>query len=52
MCDCGATDCPSCGPLQGYTVQRVYRPGRGWRWVNPEPDDDAEDAPEVFDDDI
>ena len=30
-CMCGATDCPSCGPAQGYEVVRV-----NGRWVNPE----------------
>ena len=24
---CGATDCPSCGPAQGYAVE--YVPGKG-----------------------
>ena len=33
---CGATDCPSCGPAQGYEVVRVARPGGGWAYVNPE----------------
>jgi hypothetical protein len=23
-CYCGATDCPTCGPLQGYRVGRRY----------------------------
>ena len=41
-CMCGATDCPSCGPAQGYEVVRVARPGGGWMWVNPE-DDEADD---------
>lgn len=40
-CMCGATDCPSCGPAQGYDVVRVWRNGR-YQWVNPEDlDDDA-----------
>lgn len=34
-CMCGATDCPSCGPAQGYEVVR-QKTARGWRWVNPE----------------
>ena len=25
---CGATDCPSCGPAQGYEVVQVYDPKR------------------------
>ncbi len=51
VCDCGATDCPSCGPMQGHTVRRVHQPGRGWCWVNPEPDE-TEDPHGVFDGDI
>lgn len=35
-CMCGATDCPSCGPAQGYEVVRMYQPGRGFVLVNPE----------------
>ena len=34
-CMCGATDCPSCGPAQGYEVRRIWRKGR-WQYVNPE----------------
>lgn len=34
-CMCGATDCPSCGPAQGYTVVRRWERG-GWVYVNPE----------------
>ena len=41
-CMCGATDCPSCGPAQGYTVVRVWRNGR-YVHVNPENDDDGPD---------
>ena len=45
-CLCGATDCPSCGPAQGYEVRKVWRNGR-WRYENPEDDDEpAEDVPE------
>lgn len=51
VCDCGATDCPSCGPMQGHTVRRVHQPGRGWCWVNPEPDE-TDDPHGVFDGDI
>jgi hypothetical protein len=43
---CGATDCRSCGPAQGYEVVPVWRKGRR-RWINPEdiePTDRAEDA--------
>lgn len=38
-CMCAATDCPSCGPAQGYEVRRVYVNGRV-RFVNPEDDDE------------
>lgn len=41
-CMCGATDCPSCGPAQGYTVTRVWRGGR-WRHVNPEDGEEPEE---------
>lgn len=37
-CMCGATDCPRCGPDQGYRVE--FMPGRGY--YNPEPDDEDE----------
>lgn len=41
-CMCGATDCPSCGPAQGYEVARVYNwRTRQYDWVNPE--EEAED---------
>ncbi len=39
MCFCGACDCPSCGPAQGYEVVRVWRNGR-YKWINPEPADE------------
>lgn len=39
-CMCGACDCPSCGPAQGYEVVCVWRNG-SYAWVNPE---DAEPA--------
>lgn len=40
-CMCGATDCPSCGPAQGYEVTRVWSHSRGrYIWTNPDPDDD------------
>jgi len=43
---CGATDCPSCGPAQGYEVRRVWDARRGgYVFINPDPDDDEE--PEV-----
>jgi hypothetical protein len=41
-CMCGATDCPSCGPDQGYLV--AYSPTRGY--YNPEPEDDDEEIAE------
>jgi len=40
-CMCGATDCRSCGPAQGYEVRRIWRKGR-WYWVNPEDGDEDE----------
>lgn len=42
-CYCGATDCPSCGPAQGYTVHRI-RNKRGYVYVNPEDEDDDDGA--------
>jgi hypothetical protein len=45
---CGATDCPSCGPAQGYFVERGWRGGR-LTWLNP--DDDEEDRSEPPEDD-
>lgn len=36
-CYCGATDCRSCGPAQGYLV--AYSPERGY--YNPEPDEEV-----------
>lgn len=40
-CMCGACDCPSCGPAQGYEVVRVWdaRLGR-MVWRNPDGEDD------------
>lgn len=56
-CMCGACDCPSCGPAQGYTVVRVWDHNLG-RYVhrNPEDDEDEDDrefepAFEPYDDD-
>ena len=43
-CYCGATDCPECGPAQGY---RVVRTAYGWR--NPEPDEVLEPVEEYDD---
>ena len=41
-CMCGATDCPSCGPDQGYRVVKVWSYRRNcYEWINP--DDDLED---------
>jgi hypothetical protein len=37
---CGATDCPSCGPAQGYEVVRRWDAVRSrYVYVNPEEDD-------------
>ena len=47
-CMCGAIDCPSCGPAQGYEVVRVWRDGR-YTWINPEEQstesDEQDDSP-------
>lgn len=41
-CMCGALDCPSCGPAQGYRV--VKRWVNGWyRYVNPEEGEEDDD---------
>lgn len=42
-CMCGATDCPSCGPAQGYEVVRVRTLGGGWSYVNPEDLEESEE---------
>ena len=45
-CMCGACDCPSCGPAQGYEVVRVWDSRQG-RYVHRNPegegDDDSDD---------
>jgi hypothetical protein len=45
---CGATDCWSCGPAQGYKVARVWN-ARAGRYVSRNPDDEepSEDAMEA-----
>jgi hypothetical protein len=48
-CMCGATDCRSCGPAQGYEVVPVWRKGRK-RWINPE-DIEPGDKPDEPDED-
>lgn len=46
-CMCGATDCPSCGPAQGYAVRRVWKYGIGYVYINPEDEDeDLDMSPE------
>ena len=40
-CMCGACDCPSCGPAQGYQVYRIWQNGR-YRFVT------EEDLPEGY----
>ena len=47
-CMCGGTDCPSCGPAQGYTVVRVWKNGR-YTYVNPEDDEDGTEAQDAAD---
>lgn len=46
-CMCGATDCQSCGPAQGYEVVRVRDPVRGWIWINPPEEEGHEDEKEA-----
>jgi len=42
-CMCGAPDCPSCGPTQGYTVLKRWDNKRGrYVYYNPEDGDDEE----------
>ena len=42
-CYCGATDCPDCGPAQGYQITRIYDPAsRNYVWVNPEDENELE----------
>lgn len=49
-CMCGAIDCPSCGPAQGYAVARVWNFKRScWEWVNPEEEEEDVEAPEPDD---
>lgn len=48
-CMCGACDCPSCGPAQGYTVVRVWdAQRRRYVWRNPE-EDESEGDPDEYD---
>lgn len=49
-CMCGATDCASCGPAQGYTVVRKYVNGRV-TFVNPDDDEDGEGGPATLEGD-
>jgi hypothetical protein len=44
---CGACDCPSCGPAQGYRVVRVWDHKSG-RFVHRNPDDDDDEDDEEF----
>ena len=45
-CTCGATDCPTCSILQGYTVHRIRNNRGDYVWVNPEDEDIPEDEKE------
>jgi len=45
-CMCGATDCPSCGPAQGYEVVRIWRRGR---YIHVNPEDASEEELEAAD---
>ena len=51
-CMCGATDCPSCGPAQGYTVRKV-RKWDGYRFVTTfvNPEDEEADTIVIDNDD-
>jgi hypothetical protein len=57
---CGACDCPSCGPAQGYEVVRVYDSRlRRYVYRNPEDcteqqleDDGDGDGESHFDDEV
>ena len=46
---CGATDCPSCGPAQGYEVVRVWDSRLG-RYVHRNPDGEDDDGSDDMDD--
>lgn len=39
---CGATDCRSCGPAQGYEVRRIWT-GSGYKYVNPDPEEEEDE---------
>jgi hypothetical protein len=39
---CGAIDCPSCGPAQGYLVVKRWN-GRRYEFVNPDEDEEIEE---------
>lgn len=48
-CMCGATDCPSCGPAQGYEIIKVWRKSlKDWAWINPEDIEDGDKREEDF----
>jgi len=40
-CYCGATDCPSCGPAQGYKVIKIRNKRGDTIWINPDDDEDC-----------
>ena len=46
-CFCGSTDCPQCGPAQGYKVVRV-QDGDGYVWANPEEEEETEEERENY----
>lgn len=52
-CMCGAPDCPSCGPAQGYRVVKIWDQKAGWfRYINPDEDDiDPDDLDNTLSDD-
>lgn len=46
-CMCGATDCPNCGPAQGYEVIRRWNPlTQRYTWTNPDEDVDPDNPDE------
>ena len=48
-CMCGETDCPSCGPAQGYDVVRRWDPRLGRMvWRNPEEGEDDDGSDDDF----
>lgn len=51
-CMCGATDCPSCGPAQGYEVRRRRTASGRIEWYNPDEEDDSDPDSTIDEDKI